>query len=75
MRSEIRTGEPHLVEQRANLDYGRDERRDGRRNEYLVIDDDGVIVTTGIYEVTDGLDDDALYDWTAESDYVIQVDS
>jgi hypothetical protein len=56
-----------MVEKRANLDYGREDRR---WNEYVIIDDDGVAVTPGMYEVTDGMDDDALYDRTADSDYV-----
>jgi len=54
-----------LVEQRANLDYGRDDST----RDFIIIDDDGVLVTEGVYDVTDGLDDDVLYERPADSDY------
>jgi hypothetical protein len=65
LRSQIRRGRVDLVEQRANLDYGRDDNT----RDFLIIDDDGVLVTEGVYEVTDGVDDDALYERPSESDY------
>lgn len=66
LRSQIRRGENDLVEQRANLDYGRDDNT----RDFLIIDDDGVLVTEGVYEVTDGVDDEALYERPADSDYL-----
>ena len=63
--SQIRRGTFELVGQRANLDYGRDDST----RDFVIIDDDGVLVTGGVYEVTDGVDDDALYERPADSDY------
>jgi len=58
-------GRHDLVEQRANLDYGRDDNT----RDFIIIDDDGVLVTEGVYDVTDGVDDDRLNEGPADSDY------
>jgi hypothetical protein len=63
-RFQIRRGRLDLVDQRANLDYGRDDNT----RDFMIIDDDGVLVTESVYDVTDGVDDDVLHERPADSD-------
>ena len=48
--------------------------RDDAYNDFVLIDDDGVVVGGVTYDVTQDYDDDAPYDRVADSDYFVDFE-